>query len=126
MDKQFEVTEGQDLLQTLGSEIARAERAKEDLSVILLRIRTTERAGGVSRRIGHQVVRSIRMSDTACWYDRHHVALLLPGTTADGAQNVLRRIQTNAAGSALSPETRIVQYPQTTDVLGTIHEFIRF
>lgn len=125
MQKAYVIADGQDPLFTLNSELARAERSNEELAVVVLRLRRSNGLGGVRRRINEKVTDSIRMSDTACWYDSRHVALILPDTTMDGARRVLHRIQRNASRKALSPQTRIFQFPQTQDVLGIIDDFTR-
>jgi len=123
--EKYEISKSRDPIRIVQGEVARAARSQEDLSVVLLRVRREKNGHRLRRRIGEQVSRSIRLSDTACWYDTDHVALLLPDTSADGAKMLVTRLKGISAVRALLPDIRIIQYPETSDVIEHIESIAR-
>lgn len=85
----------------VGSEIARAQRYKSELSVLHLRLpgssqpAGTDVSGGWShaRHIAEAIVSRLRESDVVGLISPNHLAMLLPGTGRLGAKIAQRRIE---------------------------------
>jgi diguanylate cyclase (GGDEF)-like protein len=82
----------------LGREVARAHRSGRPLSMVLVGIEGTDRAGPTGRpgngvtELGRLLKRVTRTTDISCRRGEHEFAILLPGTREAGATTVTRRL----------------------------------
>ena len=125
MESYFESYESGDPLGPVRSEVARAERTREDLSVVVIRLAEGALGSRGSRRLGKRISSSIRLSDTACWYDERHVALVLPGTQAGGAESVLDRIRKERPVEDFHEEVRILDSHRPDEIIDFIQGYAR-
>lgn len=111
-----------DPFDALKNEVARAKRTSETLSVVIIRLARGNTRPRTRRRLGDQIAKSIRLSDTACWYDDRHVALMLPGSDALGAECVIDRIGGHDA-RRFHEDARIVHYPHPDDIVEAVRGY---
>lgn len=105
-----------DLLVNIRREMARAERSNSDLAVVLVRLPHHDESARRRRRLTDYASRLVRASDTICWYDERHFALLLPDTPEDGAERVISRIRDAGPSQSVTEEIRVFSFPRTNDV----------
>lgn len=87
----------------------RAHRANQQFSMILINVGQEKKLAVVE--LVHQISKRIRRIDQVGWYDPFHIGVLLPSTTPDGAQNIVKDIRGNCPPSQASFQYQTLSYP---------------
>src|SRR6266550_6775815 len=95
----------------IAREIARAERNGQHFSLALFRVKRGGRLGMNERRLALTLFRRARLTDEVGWFSDDHLCVLLPDTSAAGAQIFADSVCEEVARKGPRPISVIYSYP---------------
>lgn len=105
------VHEREIFLRLIENERDRANRSDSRFSLILLKMNHMARFDHPSSQIIEKIRKRVRRIDRIGWYDDYHLGVLLPGTDASGAQQIINDIMAGQNKSLFTPPCQTFCYP---------------
>jgi lipopolysaccharide/colanic/teichoic acid biosynthesis glycosyltransferase/GGDEF domain-containing protein len=95
----------------LERERARADRNGHQFSMIIFETGNPNQDSPQVQRLAQTLVKRIRSSDEAGWFDGHRIAVVLPETSADGAWRLADDVCQAITAKSSPPKCAIYTYP---------------
>ncbi len=92
-------------------ERGRADRNDHEFSVIILALGQNAARGEFSRRVAQTLFQRVRFTDDAGWLDERHLGLVLPDTSATGAQKLANDLRILFTELLPAMTCEIITYP---------------